>query len=204
MTSQTRSTANTIQPGVELDIGCSSGAAPTQFGEGGVIRSGTKIYGGVVTGDYFQTGHNVMIRENTAIGNHVVVGTNSVIDGNVNIGDFVKIESNCYIPTFVEIGSRVFFGPGVTLTNDRYPVRQRDTYEPEGPIIEDNVTIGGGATICPGVRIGEGSFVAAGAVVTRDVSPGSLAIGVPAECRPLPEKLDEPNMALSWRKYLER
>ncbi|MGB9613714.1 MAG: acyltransferase, partial [Candidatus Margulisiibacteriota bacterium] len=140
---------------------------PVQLGQGAKIRAFTIIYADVQIGDYFQTGHHVMIREKTAIGNHVVVGTNTVIEGNVTIGDFVKIESNCYIPTHVEIGKRVFLGPNVTLTNDRYPLKMRDRYVPEGPTIEDGVTLGAGVIVCPGVRIGHDSFVAAGCVVTK-------------------------------------
>ena len=177
-------------------------AGPATFGDNVTLRAGSIIYGDVETGSYLQTGHNVMIREKTKIGDHVVVGTNIVIDGNVTIGDFVKIESNCYIPTHVTIGSRVFMGPGVTLTNDRYPLKMRDQYKPEGPIIEDGVTIGGGVTICPGIRIGAHSFIAAGAVVTKDVPPKSLVVGVPGKVQPLPKKLDEENIALSWRKYI--
>jgi acetyltransferase-like isoleucine patch superfamily enzyme len=118
------------------------------------------------------------------------------------MGDFVKIESNCYIPTHVTIGTRVFIGPGVVLTNDKYPLKMRDSYKPDGPIIEDGVTLGAGAVVCPGITIGRGSFVAAGAVVTKDVPPMSLVRGVPGVVMPVPENLRELNIALSWRKYL--
>ena len=176
---------------------------PVRFLGKANVRAGSIIYGDVTIGDDFNTGHNVMIREDTQIGRHVVIGTNSVVDGNVTIGDFVKIESNCYIPTHVKIGSRVFIGPGVTLTNDRYPLKMRDNYRPEGPILEDGVTLGGGSVVVPGVTIGKGSFVAAGALVTKDVPPISLVMGVPGKITDLPEKLRETNIALNWRKYFE-
>ena len=175
---------------------------PVKLGNDTLIRAGTIIYADVQVGENFQTGHHVMIREKTKIGNHVVIGTNTVIDGNVTIGDFVKIESNCYIPTHVTIGNRVFFGPNVILTNDRYPLKLRDQYVPEGPVIEDYVTLGANVTVCPGVRIGENSFVVAGTVVTKDVPPNSLVKGVPGVIEPLPEKLQERNMALSWRRFI--
>ncbi|MDP6890468.1 MAG: acyltransferase [Phycisphaerales bacterium] len=175
---------------------------PVRVGDHARLRAGAIIYGDVTAGDYFQTGHHVMIREHTTMGDHVVIGTQTVIDGRVTIGDYVKIESQCYIPTHTTIGSRVFFGPGVTLTNDRYPLKQRDQYKPEGPIIEDGVTLGGNVVVCPGVRIGEGSFVAAGAVVTADVPPMSLVVGVPGRVRDLPDHLAERNIALSWMKFL--
>ena len=174
---------------------------PAVLGNGARIRAGSILYADVRAGDDFQTGHHVMIREKTRIGDHVVVGTNTVIDGQVTIGSFVKIESNCYIPTHATLGNRVFLGPNVTLTNDRYPLKMRDHYKPEGPIIEDGVTLGGGVVVCPGVRIGADSFVAAGAVVTKDVPPGSFVKGVPGVITALPEKLRERNMALSWRRF---
>lgn len=192
-----------IDPSAVVGYGVTGPDNRTQLGQNCRIRAGSIVYHSVRASDYFLTGHNAMVRENTIIGNHVGVGTNTVIDGNVTIGDFVKIESLCYIPTHVTIGSRVFLGPGVTMTNDRYPLKMRDTYKPEGQIIEDNVSLGGGVTVCPGVTIGHGAFVAAGAIVTKDVPPKSLVIGI-GEIRPLPDKLREDNMALSWRKFLGR
>jgi len=190
-----------IQPNCSVGFIYKDGCGPAVIKGPSTIRIGSIIYGDVQIGDHFQSGHNIMIRENTKIGRYVVVGTNSVIDGDVEIGDYVKIETNCYIPTHVTIGNRVFMGPGVTLTNDRFPLKMRDDYVPEGPILEDGVTIGGGVTICPGVRVGRGSFVAAGAVVTKDVPPYSLVIGVPGVIKPLPEKLKEHNTALNWQKF---
>ena len=191
-----------VQPGTTVGLRYNDAAGPVIIGADSTIRSGSILYGDVRAGHHFQTGHTVMIREHTAMGNYVMIGTHTVIDGNVQIGDFVKIESNCYIPTHVTIGNRVFIGPGTTLTNDRYPLKLRDEYVPEGPILEDGVTLGGGVVVCPGVRIGHDSFVAAGAVVTTDVPPESLVVGVPGRIQPLPEKLQERNMALNWRNVI--
>ena len=171
---------------------------PTIVGDHAVVRIGSIIYGDVTIGHHFKTGHHVVIREQTHIGDRVVVGTHTVIDGHVDIGSYVKLESQVYIPTHTSIGSEVFIGPGAVLTNDRYPQRLRDQYEPEGPILQDSVTIGAQATILPGVHIGEGAMVAAGSVVTRDVPAWHLAIGAPAQTQPLPEKLHERNRAKSW------
>ncbi len=192
----------TIQDNAIVGYEYNSNAGETKLSDNSTIRTGTTIYGDVTAGEYLQTGHNVLIREKTVIGKHVTVGTNVVIDGNVEIGDFVKIETNCYIPTHVKIGSRCFFGPGITITNDKYPLKMRDEYKPEGPIFEDDVTIGGGVTILPGVKIGKGSFVAAGAIVTKDIPENSLVVGVPGKVLPLPENLKEQNIALSWRKFM--
>ncbi len=193
-----------VQPGAQLGVKYKEGCGPARIGAHARIRSGTVIYGDVSVGDHFETGHHVLIRADTVIGDHVVVGTNSVIEGQVRIGSFVKIEANCFIPTHCIFADRIFLGPGVTILNDRYPLRMRDRYRPEGCVLEDDVTIGGRAVLLPGVRIGAGSFVAAGAVVTKDVPPGRLVVGVPGKMRPLPEKLCEPNMALSWKGHLTK
>lgn len=191
-----------VQDGCILGLAYQEVCGPVILGPGAIIRSGTTIYADVRAGSDLQTGHNVLIREHTSIGDHVLVGTNTVIEGQVEIGSFVKLESNCFIPTHVVIGSFVFFGPGVVLTNDRYPLRRVGEYVPEGPTIEDGVTLGGGAVLCPGVRVRANSFIAAGAVVTRDVPTNSLAVGAPAEIRPLPDKLRRRNMARSWERLL--
>lgn len=193
----------TLQDGCTVGLRYAADCGPARFGRHAVIRAGSVIYGDVAAGDHFQTGHNVLVREHTQIGDHVLLGTNTVIDGHVAIGSFVKIDASGYIPPGSVVGSRVFFGPGVIVTNDRYPLKMRDTYAPEGAIVEDRVTIGAGVVLCPGVRIGEGAFVAAGAVVTKDVPQMTLARGNPARFSELPDKLREPNMALSWRPFLE-
>ncbi|HOI94709.1 MAG TPA: acyltransferase [Syntrophobacter fumaroxidans] len=192
-----------VQPGCIVGMNYRDGCHPARLGKSARIRAGTIIYADVEIGDYFQTGHHVTIREKTRIGNHVVVGTNTVIDGQVVIGDFVKIESNCYIPTHVTIGSRVFLGPNVTMANDRYPLKMRDRYVAEGPTLEDGVTLGAGVVVCPGVRIGRDVFVAAGSVVTKDVPPETMVLGVPGRFAPLPAQLRERNMALSWIQHLK-
>ena len=132
----------------------------------------------------------------------MLIGSNTIVDGSVTMGDFVKLVASCYIPAHTTIGNRVFLGPNVTLTNDRYPLKMRDQYKPEGPIIEDNVTLSAGVVVCPGVRVGRGSFVAAGAVVTKDVPELSMVMGVPGRFTPLKASLREPNTALAWMKYL--
>jgi acetyltransferase-like isoleucine patch superfamily enzyme len=187
-----------IQDNLILGLKYAEGCKEAVIGERAVIRWGTVIYADVEIGDDFKTGHSVVIREKTKIGNRVLIGTNTVIDGNVEIGSFVKLESNVYIPAHTKIGSYVFIGPGAVLTNDKYPQRLRDEYDPIGPILEDSVTIGANATILPGIRIGEGTIVGAGSVITKNVPPWSFAIGVPARVKPLPERLRERNRAKAW------
>jgi acetyltransferase-like isoleucine patch superfamily enzyme len=189
--------------GVVIGYPYREGCAAPVLGDDPVVRAGTIIYADVVIGDHFQTGHYAIIREHCRFGDHVWIGTHCVIDGHVSMGSFVKVSSHCYIPPKTVIGSRVFIGPGAVLTNDKYPLKMRDAYVPTGPVIEDNATIGAGSVILPGVRVAHGAFVAAGAVVTRNVPTMTMARGNPASCTPLPTKLRENNTALSWRNFLQ-
>jgi len=164
-----------------------TGYSGVTIGDRAVIRSGTIIYCDVSIGNDFSCGHHVLIREKTTIGNRVSVGTASIIEGETLIGNDVNLQSLVYIPTRTTIGNRVFIGPNTVLTNDRYPPSRSGGLQ--GPSLSDGVTVGANATILPRVCIGEAALVAAGAVVTRDVPPGKLAIGVPAKIRDLPRAM---------------
>lgn len=166
-------------------------ASATVIGDGATIRSGAVIYGDVTIGNEFATGHNVLIREETDIGDGVVVGTNAVVDGSTVIGSHASLQTGAYVPPETELGESVFLGPCAVLTNDAYPVRTDGDLD--GPTLCDDVSVGANATILPGITVGERSFVAAGSVVTEDVPSETLAVGVPAEHRPLPDGLAEAN-----------
>lgn len=161
------------------------------------IRSGTILYPRVKTGYNFRTGHNVLIRSDTEIGNNVLVGTNSVIEGHVKIGNNVSIQTGAFICTDVIIEDNVFIGPHVVMTNDKYPIRfnksgseeEKERAKLKGHIIRKGVSLGANCTILPGVEIGEGAMVAAGAVVTKNVGAWKLAIGVPAKIMDLRDDL---------------
>jgi acetyltransferase-like isoleucine patch superfamily enzyme len=159
----------------------------TIIGKNAIIRSGTIIYCDVTIGDNFQSGHNVMIREKTKIGDRVAIGTSVIIEGTSVIGNDVSLQSMVYVPTDTVIGNHVFIGPNTVLTNDRYPPTRIGGLK--GPQIQDTAAIGANATLLPGVCIGEGALVAAGAVVTRDVPAYKLAIGAPARITELPDKM---------------
>ena len=177
--------------GPDVSLGDPGEGDPPAIGRESTIRSGTIIYPDVRIGDRLVTGHNVLIREETTIGDDVIVGTNTVIDGASTIGSRVSMQTGVYVPRETTIGDDVFLGPHAVLTNDPYPIRQ--SVDLAGPILEDGVSVGANATLLPGVAVGEGSFVAAGAVVTEDVPPNRLAVGAPAVDRPLPEPLQEAN-----------
>jgi len=164
------------------------------IGDNALIRSNTIIYCEVEIGNNFMSGHNVLIRENTKIGDNVLVGTNTVIEGYTTIGNNVNIQSNVYIPMHTFIEDFVFIGPNAVMTNDKYPLRRN--YELKGPVIRKGATIGANATILPGIEIGEGAFVAAGSVVTKDVPAWKLALGSPTKIKEMPDHLKVMNRIL--------
>ncbi|HSA38094.1 MAG TPA: acyltransferase [Methanoregula sp.] len=162
-----------------------TGFSGTTIGHHAVLRSGTIIYCDVIIGDNFQSGHNTLIREKTRIGDRTAIGTATVIDGNTTIGNDVSLQTMVYIPTNTTIGDHVFIGPNAVLTNDRYP----PSGSLEGPVVKTGAAIGANATILPGVCIGEGAFVAAGSIVTRDVPDHMMAVGTPARMKDLPQAM---------------
>lgn len=147
------------------------------------IRSGTAVYGGSRIGARFQTGHNVVIREECTIGDDVSVWSNTVVDYGCRIGDRVKIHSNCYIAQYTEIEDDAFLAPGVTIANDLYPGQQASARVMSGPSIGRGAQVGVNVTILPFVRIGPRCLIGAGAVVVFDIPEGSVAFGNPAVVR---------------------
>ena len=181
-----------VEPQVTVGFRYHPQCGPTTIGKHGILRLGTIIYGDVRIGDYFQTGHYVVIRAKIEIGNYCTVLNHSALEGIIRFGDGVRIMTHVYIPSRTWFGNHVFVGPGVTFLNDRLPGRLDDMPTPQGATIEDDVMIGGGCTVMAGVKIGERSFIAAGAVVTKDVPKRSLVMGVPGRITPLPANLDRP------------
>ncbi|MCK4347314.1 MAG: N-acetyltransferase, partial [Thermoplasmatales archaeon] len=94
-------------------------------------------------------------------------------------GKNCKIRPFVFIPSDVKIGNEVFISPGVIFTNDKYP-KVKGEWKQLNTIVEDEVSIGAGAVVLPGVRIGRGAMVGAGAVVTKDVPSNAVVVGNPA------------------------
>lgn len=110
------------------------------------------------------------------LGTGVVVGGRCYVGKNAIVGEGTRIQDGCHITDRMIIGKRCFFGPGVVSMNDRHPVVNNPNYIAEPPIIEDDVVIGAGVVLYPGVRIGTRSVIAAGAVVTRDIPWNSVVM----------------------------
>jgi len=154
-------------------IGDSSGefyAHPTAaVDEGAVIGKGTKIW------------HFCHIMKGARIGERCVLGQNVNVDGETVIGNNVKIQNNVSIYSGLLIEDDVFLGPSCVLTNVTNPRSQITRHHLyERTVIKRGATIGANATIVCGVTIGRYAFVAAGAVVTKDVPDYALVMGNPA------------------------
>lgn len=132
-----------------------------------VIHDTTKVWHPELVNLYGCT-----IGANCSIGSFVEIGKGVIIGNNC------KIQSYVFIPTMITIGDGVFIGPGVKFTNDKYPPSHGAHWRPV--VVEDHVSIGGGAVILPGITLGHHCQIGAGAVVTRDVAPATKVKGLPA------------------------
>jgi UDP-2-acetamido-3-amino-2,3-dideoxy-glucuronate N-acetyltransferase len=133
------------------------------------VGSGTKIW------------HFSHIMAGSQIGHNCNLGQNVVISPGVKIGNRVKIQNNVSVYTGVELEDDVFCGPSMVFTNvvnPRSHIERKHEYKPT--LVRQGASIGANATIVCGVTLGQYSFVAAGAVVTRDVPDYALVMGVPA------------------------
>ncbi|WP_455142511.1 DapH/DapD/GlmU-related protein [Candidatus Hodarchaeum mangrovi] len=149
----------------------------SSLGDYNHIRPYTTIYERTILENNVETGTNVIIREDCVIGEGSIIGSGSVLDGGVRIGKKARIQSLNFIPPKIEIGDNVFLGPSVRFANDTYPVSSKLT----GVKVKDNVIIGIGSIILPGITIGTGSIIAAGSLVTTDVPDNVVIKGSPAK-----------------------
>ncbi len=160
--------------------GVRPGELETVIGDDATIRSHVVIYSGNRIGRGLHVGHKANIREHNRIGDEVSIGTLAVIEHHVQIGSRVRIHTQAFIPEHSVLEEGVWIGPNVVLTNAKYPNFPETKSQLRGPVIEAMARIGANATVLPGVRVGRGSLVAAGAVVSRDVPAGMIVMGNPA------------------------
>ncbi|HWT03648.1 MAG TPA: acyltransferase [Pyrinomonadaceae bacterium] len=123
------------------------------------------------------------------IGDNTKVGSFVEIQKGARVGRNCKISSHSFICEGVTVEDEVFIGHGVKFINDKYPRATREDgrlqtdedWTVEQTVVRRGASVGTGATILGGVEIGERAIVGAGAVVTRDVPPGSTVAGNPAK-----------------------
>lgn len=137
--------------------------------DGAIVGAGTKIW------------HFCHVMRGAVLGARCTLGQNVNIAGDVIIGSNVKIQNNVSVYTGTEIEDDVFLGPSCVLTNVTNPRSQIIRHALyEKTLIRRGATVGANATIVCGVTIGQYAFVAAGAVVTRDIPDYGLVMGNPA------------------------
>jgi len=138
--------------------------------DGAQIGEGTKVW------------HWVHICEGAVIGRDCSLGQNVYVGNKVKIGDNVKIQNNVSVYDNVTLEDNVFCGPSMVFTNvinPRSEVPRKDEYK--DTLVRQGATLGANCTIICGHTIGQYAFIAAGAVVTKDVPDFALMVGVPAK-----------------------
>jgi UDP-2-acetamido-3-amino-2,3-dideoxy-glucuronate N-acetyltransferase len=136
---------------------------------------------GAEIGERSRVWHFVHVCGGAKIGRRVSLGQNVFVGNRVAIGDDCKIQNNVSIYDNVTLEDGVFCGPSMVFTNVYNPrsfVERKDEYR--DTVVRRGATLGANCTIVCGSTIGEYAFVAAGAVVNRDVKPYALVAGVPA------------------------
>jgi acetyltransferase-like isoleucine patch superfamily enzyme len=157
---------------------------------GAVLYAGARIGAGAIIGD------QAHVRERSVVGARTVVGRGSTVDFDVRIGEHVSIQTLVYVTAWSLVEDEVFLGPGVTTTNDDTMGRHARGAPLAGPTLRRACRVGGGAVLTPGIEIGEEAFVAAGAVVTRNVEPRAVVMGVPAR---VVRRVPDEDLLERWR-----
>jgi UDP-2-acetamido-3-amino-2,3-dideoxy-glucuronate N-acetyltransferase len=162
---------------------------PARLGDGVSIGAGAVVLAGAVLGDGVVVGDQAHVRERATIGAGSVVGRGVSVENDVVVGERVRLQTNAYVTAWSVVEDDVFVAPGVITTNDPTAGRRPPGVELRGAILRRACRIGAGAVLLPGVEVGEEALVAAGAVVTSDVAPRSVVMGVPARVvREVPEE----------------
>jgi UDP-2-acetamido-3-amino-2,3-dideoxy-glucuronate N-acetyltransferase len=139
---------------------------------------------GVSLGAGAQIWHFCHVMDGARIGAGAMLGHACFVGRNVVIGERVRIQNHVSVFEGVELEADVFVGPSAVFSNVQHPraaIPKRSEFRPT--TVGRGATIGANATILPGVVLGEYCFVAAGAVVSKDVAPYALVMGVPARAR---------------------
>ncbi len=152
---------------------------PLQVGDDATICAGAVIYAGAQLAAWVIIGDQAQVRERAVVGERSVLGRASTLDFDVTVGARVLIQTLAYVTGGATVEDDVFIGPGVIMTNDDAMGRHPRGAPLLGPVLRRACRVGGGVVLTPGVVIGEEAFIAAGAVVTRDVAARDVVVGVP-------------------------
>jgi UDP-2-acetamido-3-amino-2,3-dideoxy-glucuronate N-acetyltransferase len=172
------------------------GVGALELGTRVTVCSGAIVFAGARVAAEAILGDQSFVRERSSIGADTVIGRGSVVDNDVVVGARAKVQTGVYLTAFTLVEDDVFVGPGVVTTNDDTMSRHGAEEPLRGAILRRACRIGGGAVLTPGVEIGEEAYVAAGAVVTRDVSPRAVVMGVPARAV---REVGERDLLERWR-----
>ena len=154
--------------------------AGLEVGDGVTVCVGAVLYASARIGDGAIIGDQACVRERSVVGVRTVVGRGSTIDFDCVVGDRVSIQTGVYVTGLSVVEDDVFLGPGVYTTNDDTMGRHPRGAGLAGPVFRRACRVGGRVVLVPGIEIGEEAYVAAGAVVTRDVEAREVVMGVPA------------------------
>ncbi len=187
----------TVKEGCEIFDGCVLGKYPTSpgstirplkeqytpviIGEHCILCPYSVVYIGTKIGNNTLLGDHCSIREDCSVGEYCIISRNVTVNYETIIGHHTKIMDGTHLTGNMIIGNHVFVSVMVISTNDN--AMGRDGYsenDVRGPIIEDYVTVGAGANILPNVTIGKNAIVGASALVTKDVVPNAVVMGIPA------------------------
>lgn len=163
---------------------------PLEIGNGFTIGCSVVLYAGTNYAAKVFVGDGAVVRERCSIGQNVVIGSGVVVENDTKIGEYTKIQTGSYITAYMEIEERVFIAPMVTTTNDNCMGRTEKRFELiKGATIQRGSRIGGGAILLPGINVAPETFVAAGAIVTKDTAEKRVIKGFPAkDVREVPEE----------------
>ncbi len=159
--------------GARGEVGALELGAGVSVGAGAVVFAGASIASDVILGD------QTFVRERASIGAGSVIGRGSVVDNDVLVGSRVRVQTNVYLTAFTIVEDDVFVGPCAITTNDDTMARHGTEMTVRGATLRRACRVGGGAVLTPGVEVGEEAFVAAGAVVTRDIPPARSSWACP-------------------------
>ena len=152
------------------------------LGEGAFVHESAYVDADTRIGAGTKIWHFAHVLSGTSVGENCSLGQNVMAGPDVTIGNGCKIQNNVALYKGVELEDGVFCGPSMVFTNVTTPraeVNRREEYAPT--LVRNGATIGANATIVCGHELGEYCFIAAGAVVTRDVLPHAVMAGVPAK-----------------------